>query len=188
VASYAHIIAATAIIAVPCVDIARSETLRFTGPSEGWWYTDESYGSNTDGSLMLAIQSNDPKQLPLYFFCKDDRYSVLFRPPTSTTPSKSPSDQLEYHYTIYLDYFDANARWARGWNVRTPALEDGRATRVELKTDALVWLMSAQWTIMIKYGPERFTDRVIYPSPPLRFFVDRCTDRLRRHNPPPPPQ
>jgi len=149
------------------VTLAQAEALRFSTHTTDWWYTDEIYGSTTDGSLMLATQSNDPRRLPLYFFCKDNHYTVLFQPPTSI---KRPSGQGEFRYTLTWDDTDPITRGRA--NLRVEAVRDGGSDRAPLGENKLISLSHARWNVTFRYGAESANYEA--SSPAVRLFLDRC--------------
>jgi hypothetical protein len=170
---------------------AQGETLHFPGTagSRGWWYTDESYGSNTDGSVMLAgqafLHSENASDIPVYFFCtsepavwKDNdgnvvskdstvphsrvithHWTLLFQPPLKYAVSGASG--LEYHFTLYSD--------VGKWNLRAAASADGRASRVELSNNIFDHLYRTRDRLSIGYGEHRSdTD---YPAQAWSDFI-----------------
>jgi len=149
------------------VTLAQAEALRFPTHTTDWWYTDEVYGSNTDGSLMLATQSNDPRRLPLYFFCKDNHYTVLFQPRSSI---EIPSGQSEFRYTLTWDDTDPVTRGRT--NLRAEAVRGGGLDRAPLSENKLISLSHARWNVTVRYGAE--SANYAASSPAVRLFLDRC--------------
>jgi hypothetical protein len=143
-----------ALIIVLAAPPVRGETLRWGRHGEpGWWYTDEPYGSNKEGSVMLAgnvfsYSSEEARGIPLYFFCNSEpgpweslegggehrfitrHFTMLFQPPSKyAVPSNSGR---EYRFTLYSDGGMGRGATGLKLNVRVPALDEGRVERVKI--------------------------------------------------------
>jgi hypothetical protein len=88
----------------------------------------------------------------------------------------------EYQYVLGADDTDPYTRGKVALRVHADA--DGRADRAELSENVIVGLLRARWNVRIWFGSETVSYGI--SSEAFRLFVDRCTDRMHEHVPPPP--
>ena len=155
-----------------------AEKLLFAGPNaaQDWWYSDDT----EDGSLVLSTKSNDGGEVPLYLFCKDHLYSMLFQPPAP--PEKDGSGGLRYRYVFNGD--DPPSLRV------TAKVQDNRAERIKVSLSGMDWLLRGRGSIYIEYtSADGKRNGNWYIRPPLNaysLFANRCARQDFDDEPPPP--
>jgi hypothetical protein len=199
------IIGGLALISIAHPSLAETQRFSAPKPAVDWYVTDERYGSNTDGSLMMAGTSDfgETHDVPLYFFCKYPDVTMHFQPPTKYigavqpwTKPKPASGSQYYEYTLYADGGAYNVYYHR-LPVLVGAHEGGRAGRADLTDYAINILRRTNGRVTIGYGVfnannNKWSESAGYTAasitPAFNYLLTQCMDRANKHVMPPPPR
>jgi hypothetical protein len=160
-------------------------------------------------------EDKEDKDIPLYFFCEWGPWKplqgssqarerglyiyMLFQPPVKLAVPAPAKSTLEYDYEFFADG-GAAARNVR-MNVRAPAGDDGRATRVLIPGAVSNGIAHTEYWVEIGYGERRGTSsfgtvdgwsrRLSYDGTAIgeafRVFHQQCRSNREDTSPPPPP-